>query len=187
MPEFTPAPPPPDVSLPQMRLPDESVVIFPPPVKGVQLRVEMRWPPPEMMRPPLKVEDADDPVRFKYVAASPPLKVEVELVPVTLSTPANVEVAVEVPLRVVKVRGPVNTPAPVTESGVPGVVVPMPNSPARVSVVRVEVEVFRSLIVPHARSPAGVVDANQCLRSVPNEGLERMNWGVVDADTWRVA
>ena len=65
MPEFTPAPPPPDVSLPQMRLPDESVVIFPPPVKGVQLRVEMRWPPAEIISPPLKVEDADDPVRFR--------------------------------------------------------------------------------------------------------------------------
>ena len=117
------------------------------------------------------------------MAASPPLKVEVELVPVTLSTPANVEVAVEVPLRVVKVRGPVNTPAPVTLKGVPGVVVPMPNSPALVRVVRVEVAVFKSLSVPQARSPAGVVDANQCLRSVPSEGLERTNWGVVDADT----
>ena len=117
------------------------------------------------------------------MAASPPLKVEVELVPVTLRMPARVEVAVEVPLRVVKVRGPVNTPAPVTLKGVPGVVVPIPNSPALVRVVRVEVAVFKSLSVPQARSPAGVVDANQCLRSVPSEGLERSNWGVVDAGT----
>ena len=56
-----------------------------------------------------------------------------------------------------------------------GVVVPIPNSPALVSVVRVEVEVLRSLIVPHARSPAGVVEANQCLRSAPRLGLERTN------------
>ena len=174
------------VSEPQTRLPLVSVVTLPPLAYTLQTSVDTRMPP-ATVSPPANDEVAVDEVMFNRFAASPPLKVEVELVPVTLSTPANVEVAVEVPLRVVKVRGPVNTPAPVTESGVPGVVVPMPNSPARVSVVRVEVEVFRSLMVPHARSPAGVVDANQCLRSVPNEGLERMNWGVVDADTWRVA
>ena len=51
---------------------------------------------------------------------------DVELVPVTFRMPESVEVAVDVPLKVVKVRGPVNTPAPVTDNGVPGEVVEIP-------------------------------------------------------------
>ena len=39
----------------------------------------------------------------------------------------------EVALKLVKVSGPVNTPAPVTESGVPGVEVPIPRRPLPVS------------------------------------------------------
>ena len=69
-------------------------------------------------------------------AASPPVKVDVEFIPVTVRMPASVDVAVEVPLNVVKVRGPVNTPAPVTERGVPGVVVPSPRKLFDVSTVR---------------------------------------------------
>ena len=48
-----------------------------------------------MMRPLAKVEVAEVPVMFKYFAARPPEKVEVELAWVTLMTPANVEVAEE--------------------------------------------------------------------------------------------
>ena len=94
--------------------------------------------PPVRLRPLDEVEVAVfAPVRFRYVAANPPLNVEVELVPVTLRKPARDEVAVEVPVRVVKVRGPVNTPAPVTDNGVPGVVVPMPIFPFPSMVKRV--------------------------------------------------
>ena len=77
-----------------------------------------------------KVDEAVVEVMFKRLAASPPLKVLVELVPVTLRNPAIVDVpVVEVVENVGNVTVPVNTPAPVTESGVPGEVVPMPVVP----------------------------------------------------------
>ena len=54
MPELVVTPPVPE-SLPQMRLPDESVVILPLLVNPVQFMVEMRCPPVEMMSPPPNV------------------------------------------------------------------------------------------------------------------------------------
>ena len=38
--------------------------------------------------------------------------------------------------------------------------------------------------VAKTRSPPGVVDAIQCLRSVPAVGFERTSWGVDVDDTW---
>ena len=60
-----PAPPPPEVSLPQIRLPVESVVIFPDPVNPVQFKFVI-WKPPETSMPPVKVEVAVEDVALRY-------------------------------------------------------------------------------------------------------------------------
>ena len=56
-PALTPAPPPPEVSLPHTMLPPASVVNFPPPVYPVQFQLESRTPP-WAITPPWKVEVA---------------------------------------------------------------------------------------------------------------------------------
>lgn len=67
---------------------------------------------------------------------------------VTDRAPAMVDVAdVEVALKEVKVKEPVNTPAPVTAKGVPGVVVPIPTK---------SVEVTRVTVVPLSIQPVEV-------------------------------
>ena len=99
------------------------------------------------------------PELLKFVAVSP-AKVEVPAPsantwsplksPVTDNAPLMVEVAEdEVALKEVKVKGPVNTPAPVTAKGVPGVVVPMPTK---------SVEVTRVTVVPLSCQPVEVCD-----------------------------
>ena len=67
----------------------------------------------------------------------------------------------------------------------PGVVVPMPRLPVVfVRINFVDVAKYVSLRVAKTRSPPGVVDAIQCLRSVPAVGFERTSWGVDVDDTW---
>ena len=100
-------------SVPQMRLPRESVSMVDAPVQLA--RVEMRSPPPEMTNPPAMVEEAEVLVTPRVPTDSPPAKVLVAVV--------------EVALKVGAVTRPVKTPAPETANGVPGVVVPTPTFP----------------------------------------------------------
>ena len=57
-------------------------------------------------------------------------------------------------------RSPAIVVDPCTERVVPGVVVPIPNKPVLVKVVRVVVAVLMLLMVPQTKLPA-VVEANQ--------------------------
>lgn len=97
---MTPAAP--DVSLPQINAPVESVVILPEPINPAQFNVPMVMPPEETDSPPLKVEvDCEvnwipPPVTVNPpledspaapTAAIPELKVEVAAVPPTFNTP----------------------------------------------------------------------------------------------------
>ena len=103
---MTPAAP--EVSLPQIKAPVESVVILPLPVNPVQFNVPIVIPPAETLSPPLKVEVdwlvnwIPPPMTFNPpavsnpavpVAAMPELNVEVAPVPPTLITPWMVEEA----------------------------------------------------------------------------------------------
>ena len=96
----------PEVSLPQIKAPVESVVILPLPVNPVQFNVPMVIPPAETLSPPLKVEVdwlvnwIPPPMTFNPpavsnpavpVAAMPLRKVEVAPSPPTLITPEKVE------------------------------------------------------------------------------------------------
>ena len=101
-------------------------------------------------------------------------KVEVALVPVpsTSRNPAMVEVAVvEVAVNDGTVRSPVKTPAPVTERGVPGDVVPIPTLPPFEIVKYEEVALSASDDVPIWKAPL-ILESNQCFKLEPSEGLE---------------
>lgn len=75
-------------------------------------------------------------------------------------------------------RLPANTPVPCTESRVPGLVVPMPNLPVVLAIVRyVVVPALRLLITPMLRLPM-VVEANQWVIFEGSLGESViMNWG----------
>jgi hypothetical protein len=91
-------------------------------------RVEIVRPCEERVSP-AKVEVA---VVEKRVAERPPPNVEVPCPAPTVIAAAKVEVAVvEVATKFGAVTVPVKTPAPVTESGVPGELVPIPIFPAK--------------------------------------------------------
>ena len=119
-------------------------------------------------------------------SASPPLNVDVEFVPETVRKPEIVDVAcVDVALNANEVvvpyavRSPDMVVDPMTERVVPGDVVPMPTLPVVLVITNlVVVAKYVSLRVANTRSPPGVVDAIQCLRSVPALGFERTSCGV---------
>ena len=101
----------------------ELIVPEPPPPTHVP---EIEKQPAVRLRPLSRVEVAPE-----VSEREPPVSVRpAELARPAVERPVNVDVAlVLVALKEGAVTRPVNTPAPVTESGVPGVVVPMPKRP----------------------------------------------------------
>ena len=108
--------------MPQKTLPLVSALMS----QEAEVSVETRSPPPSMRSPFANVEvAAAAPVRFRYVAVSPPLKVEVELAPVTVRNPWRVEVptvepwSVEVAVPVVPTYRPLYTDSCVVDAPPP--------------------------------------------------------------------
>lgn len=64
-------------------------------------------PLPVIVSPEATVDVAPVPVRFKYVEASPPENVEVELLPTIFRNPCSVEVPAAVPCNVVVAVDPI--------------------------------------------------------------------------------